>query len=739
LFENSDEAYVVCRRDGEIEVINRKAAGLLNVPWPINGSRANLFKALPEPAAQRMRFLTNRPVSRSEGLDTVRLEAGNQLQHLVDFQMTPLEAGRFLFTIRDASRRHRLESHAQRLITAVDATPDAFFLTDAHLNISFVNPAFNQHTGYNIEETLGQKADFLRAPSEAGHVAEYLQAVNDGREWKGVLINLRKDGTTYSVETAISPIYDKDGVFLGYVACERDITAKQQLQHELCFERDFAQSIINSLEAAVYTVDCNFRLTHANDGWKRLGAEHGGMVVKDAPRLGTVIFDYLPDLAKKEGLQKLCRLVLESGQSHEMNLAAGHDQHWQVRISPRYADKKISGLILHITDQSKLHDLQKQLYQAQKMEILGTLASGVAHDFNNLLQAIRGNVSLVLLESQVPEAFRQRLEQIDRAACAASEISQQLLTFSRATDERVAVLDFNQIIREATQLARRSFRGNVQVELKFTAQPAKVKIDATRASQLLLNLCLNAQDAMPDGGSLSVINRIVKLTEMQTAKTGSPLNADFLLCSVVDTGKGISPKVLPHIFDAFFTTKEKGKGTGLGLSIAQRVANEAGGFIEVESQMGIGTAFHIYLPVAHEALTSDKKPEKTKLACGTGRLLVVDDMDLVRDFTESFLRRAGYQVKSACDALKALELLEKEKVPFDLVLTDYDMPGMSGMELIEEIRGRWPTIKFVLVSGFMEDAFRKRSQEMGVKLLNKPFTIQQAVGTINELLESERK
>jgi CheY-like chemotaxis protein len=257
-----------------------------------------------------------------------------------------------------------------------------------------------------------------------------------------------------------------------------------------------------------------------------------------------------------------------------------------------------------------------------------------------------------------------------------------------------------------------------------------VLVDSTRCNQALLNLCVNAQDAMPDGGKLTIAGRLVRLNAAQAEKNHGSVGQEFARCSVTDTGTGIPPEIRDRIFDPFFTTKEKGKGTGLGLPIVRRVVEEAGGFIELETAPGCGTTFHLHFPVAQEAPAAQPAPAQRGINHGAGRVLVVEDMDLLRDFTCSFLQTAGMTVLVAADAREAIAILESEKSPPDLLFTDFAMPGMNGLELIEYAAVRWPKMRRVLASGCLDEAVANRLAELEVCVIAKPYEMRAAADTI---------
>src|SRR6185437_7759462 len=261
LFEASADAQMVCRADGTVEQFNPRAARLFNLnPFRDEGT-FSVFKILGSPADKKLAAIWQRGLSRTDTLYSVSVSQASGQDSLVDLELVPLGDDFTLLTFKEASRRLRLESHVQRLVTAIDATPDVFFVTDSAFRITFVNPAFQTSTGYNIEEVLGRTDDFLREPAEAEKVTAYRECVARGQEWIGELVNRRRDGTTYYVEVTISPICDIASRFIGYVACERDVTVRKQLQNELRVKTDFIQSILKSLDDAIYRLDCDFCLT----------------------------------------------------------------------------------------------------------------------------------------------------------------------------------------------------------------------------------------------------------------------------------------------------------------------------------------------------------------------------------------------------------------------------------------------------------------------------------------------
>ena len=503
--------------------------------------------------------------------------------------------------------------------------------------------------------------------------------------------------------------------------------------------RDFARSILNPLDAVIYTMDRDLCLTSINCGWQKMPLSHGGLQLDRAPEAGRSFLDYVGEPARRVEVREILASVLATGLSREFQTASADRRYWAVRISPWVKHEEIIGLVYAVTDQTSYRELQNQLFHAQKMETIGTLAAGVAHDFNNLIQAVRGNVDLLRLEPQMPPDLMPHLQQIEQAARRAADITRQLLAFSHSSSESITVFDFNELTQEAMQLTRRTLHRATEVRLQLADRPLKVRMDATRAHQMLLNLCVNAQDAMPGGGQLTISNSLVHLTPEQSARTGRPVGTAFLRCSVEDTGVGIPPEMQRRIFDAFFTTKAVGKGTGLGLSIVHCVITQAGGFIEMTSTVGEGTTFHIHLPIVTcdvtlaEAFGPPARPQ------GSGRLLVVDDEELIRQFNERVLEASGFEVVLANNGEEALmKLLQDTEQTIDVLLTDYHMPRVNGIDLIQRARSIRPDLHCVLVTGYLEDAKRQRVEQVfKARILQKPYSIGEAVDLIAEIMGAE--
>jgi nitrogen-specific signal transduction histidine kinase/ActR/RegA family two-component response regulator len=389
-----------------------------------------------------------------------------------------------------------------------------------------------------------------------------------------------------------------------------------------------------------------------------------------------------------------------------------------------------------VTDPTKLRELERQESQAWKMESVGALAD----DLDNLIQVICGNVSLLSLEPNLSDSMCRKVQKIEQAAAQTSTLTQQLLLLSHASGAKNIVVDFNQVIQEAGQLLQRSVGSRVELKLAPAASCAFVWMDCACARQIVFNLCVNALDAMPNGGCLVLGNRLFKLTSEQAARTLFPPGADFVCCSVSNAGPGMAQKNGNRIFDPCFTTREN--GMELGLTIVRSIVRRMHGFIDVESESGQGTVFKLCMPCAYAS--SEPVPEaasrQSDAPTGRGRILVVDDLDLVLELTVATLSAAGYEAIPAASAEAALEILQTEEAPIDLLFTDYNMKGMNGGQLIEKAAARSPNMKFIMASGFVDETERNHLRKIGrVRILDKPFNMRDATAMIAKALASNQE
>jgi two-component system, cell cycle sensor histidine kinase and response regulator CckA len=392
---------------------------------------------------------------------------------------------------------------------------------------------------------------------------------------------------------------------------------------------------------------------------------------------------------------------------------------------------RMIGTVQDATDRRHLED---QLRQSQKMEAIGRLAGGIAHDLNNALTAIAGYAELAYNELPANDAARIDVEEIRRAAARAGSVTRQLLAFSRKRLLEPRVFDLNETVESIARLLSRLLGGDVRLRTELTSGPLEVLGDPGQVEQALINLAVNARDAMPNGGQLSVTTAR-DIVEAERARGYVPMPAgEYILLQVADTGHGMSPDTMAHVFEPFFTTKEPGKGTGLGLSMVYGTMKQIGGFIFVDSEANRGTRFQLFFPPAPAgARRAAAAPSRPAAARASGAVLIVEDEAPVRNLVASALRHEGYELIVAASADEALEIAAARAAPIDLLLTDATMPGRSGVELAALLTARLPAMRVIIMSGYNEETLA--AAPAGVDLLQKPFTPLELRRRIREALE----
>jgi two-component system cell cycle sensor histidine kinase/response regulator CckA len=398
-------------------------------------------------------------------------------------------------------------------------------------------------------------------------------------------------------------------------------------------------------------------------------------------------------------------------------------------------------VILYAIDATEQKALELKFAQSQKMEAVGQLAGGIAHDFNNVLTAIIGFSDLLLQTHRPTDAAYKDIMNIKQNANRAAGLVRQLLAFSRRQQLQPEILQLGEVLTDLSVLLNRLLGEKIELKILSGRDLWYVRADRTQFEQMVINLAVNARDAMPGGGRLTVRTRNIAERESLKLATVGVVAGEYVLIEVEDTGVGMTPEVMGKIFEPFFSTKEVGKGTGLGLSTVYGIVKQTGGYILPESTPGKGTTFRIYLPRRvvenEEELRSAKasKSERARDLTGTGRVLLVEDEDAVRSFAVRALKRQGYEVLEAATGVEALEVLSKHNGAVDIVVSDVVMPEMDGPTLLKELRKTNPKLKIIFVSGYPDDAFKKGLGEgEQFAFLPKPFTLPQLAAKVKEQL-----
>jgi len=506
-----------------------------------------------------------------------------------------------------------------------------------------------------------------------------------------------------------------------------DLERSQRERHE---GRARLQIMMEKMPAVLWTTDTDLRFTSSmGSGLQTLG-------VRSVEMIGQSLFDYF-------GTQDPDYPPIAAHRRALAGETVTYEFEWEKiifdsHVSPlRDSEGQLLGVIgvaIDVTDRKRLTD---QLRQSQKMQAVGELAGGIAHDFNNLLMVMKGHAEILLDHLSETSPFRHNAEQVQNAAERAASLTRQLLAFSRRQVLHPRVIDLNEVVAGMIQMFSRTIGENIEMSFRPAANLGRVKADPTQMEQILLNLVVNARDAMPDGGRLTIETSNVQLDASTSSKHAGMAPGHYVMLVVSDTGSGIDQATQARIFEPFFTTKGPGKGTGLGLATVYGVVKQSGGFIWVYSELNRGTTFKIYLPeVAEEASATKTELSSHSTPTGHETILFVEDEESVRELVSDYLKAAGYNVLEAIDGEHALQVATAYAEPIHLLVTDVVMPRLSGRELAAKISVERPALKVLFISGYTDDnVFRRGVLEGGAPFLQKPFNLRVLAAKVREVLE----
>ncbi len=518
---------------------------------------------------------------------------------------------------------------------------------------------------------------------------------------------------------------------LGFCLILRDITAAKAAESRLKANQQKFRSLSENAPVVIFTLDAEGLFTYVNPAWENLLGHKSHQV------LGKGLIDFVAEDYRSSStrlLEDICRQRQAiSGVSIQMIRTDGARRLFTMSLAPIEAGtEQCEALVGIAEDVTEERRLELQLFQAQKMEAIGTLAGGIAHDFNNLLMGIQANISLLSLDlAQMPKSL-EKLARIEEQIISGAALTRQLLGYARKGKYRLAPVDLNELIEAALGVIRRT-RKNISIKCRVPDLPVVIDADRSQMEMVLLNLFVNAADAMPDGGCLSVTLQWQNLETadctMRMLKPGR-----YILMEVRDNGIGMTAEVQERIFEPFFTTKELGRGTGLGLASVYGVIKNHGGHIEVESQPGQGTAFSIFLPASGKQTKTGPGPGRGLIG-GSGRILLVDDEHVVLESTRELIAALGYSVIAVESGAEAVEIYQKQSGEIDLVILDMVMPQMNGKQVFDRMKQINPHLKVLVSSGYdMDDACREIISHGSNRFIKKPYTLHQLAAEIAAIL-----
>ena len=521
---------------------------------------------------------------------------------------------------------------------------------------------------------------------------------------------------------------------------------QKQIEERLRKERDKAQQYLDIAEVIMVAINIQGEVTLINKkGCQVLGYKEEKIIGKDW------FNNFLPGRIRDEVREVSLKLLAGEIEPVEyienaVLTKSGRERiiTWHNTILKDEAGNIIGTLSSgnDITETKRAEEekekLESQLLHAQKMEAIGTLAGGIAHDFNNLLQAIHGYSDLLLLDKNKDEPGYRELQEIRSAGRRASELTQQLLTFSQKVESKLRPVDLNHDVKQVEKLLKRTIPKMIRIELHLADKLSTINADPAQMEQVMMNFGVNARDAMPEGGKLVIETENITLDEEYCKKHFGATPGDYVLLTISDTGHGMDKETLEHIFDPFYTTKETGKGTGLGLAMVYGIVKSHNGYIMCYSEPGEGTAFKIYMPaIEQEAELEELKEEKMPNG-GTETILLVDDEENIRELGENTITKFGYKVITAPDGESALELYREKKNKIDLIILDLIMPGMSGRKCLEKLLKINPQTRVLIASGYSVNGPTKEALEAGAKgFIGKPYDIKRMLKAIRETLDKD--
>lgn len=740
--EGMNDAFFLLDDNWKFAFINSTAETLLQKPREDLLGKS-VWREFPEAIGSTFEENYQRAVA--EGCAVRFQEYFPPLEKWFEVSADPTPAGLAVY-FRDVTRQRAQEVQLRLLEAAVSHQNDILLITEAEPiegpdgpNIVYVNDAFERRTGFSREEVIGQTPRMLQGPrTQRDKLDRIRHALENWQPVRSELINYTKSGEEFWLELDIVPLADEKGWFTHWIAVERDITARKQAELALQTNEERFRLVYKAAGSAIWDWDVISGQQWWSDGLRDIFGHN----TDPSGTVPTVWRRHVhpDDMARVNAAVER----LESGRDSSLSL-----QYRFQRADGSWATVEDNAFVLHddagkvcrvlgsMTDISDQRLLEERLRQAQKMEAVGQLTGGVAHDFNNLLTIVLGNSEILEEElSDLPHLqslARMSLDAADRGA----DLTNRLLAFSRKQALEPKVLDVAQLIQGMDGLLRRTLPENIDIEIVRSGGLWKIEADTSQLESALLNLALNARDAMPEGGSLTIEMANTMLDDDYLALETDVKPGQYVVIVVTDTGTGMPPDLLARVFEPFFTTKEVGKGSGLGLSMVFGFVKQSGGHIRIYSELDEGTAIKLYFPRSLAKQESNVTLRSGReINGGTETILVVEDDSAVREYVISQLKVLGYDVLQASTGAEAMEVLN-QKAEIDLLFTDVVMPGgMGGRDLADAARMIRPRIRILFTSGYTENSIVHHGRlDPGIKLLSKPYRRDQLAAKVREALE----
>ena len=644
----------------------------------------------------------------------------------------------FLAVQEDITRRKEAEQalreRDERFRQLADNIKEVFFLQDAHHRETiYINRAYEVIWGRSCESLYRDPQSFVD-PVPAEDRPALFASIEKNREgeYSGDVEFrvVRPDGSVRWILAHAVPVRNEQGEVYRVAGVCTDVTERKKAESELKASEDYHRTILENIGDAVFVADGAGRFLDVNPR----ACELTGYSREEL--LSLSVADTYPPSQRDEARDRIAEVTRGEMTVRERPLLRKDGTERTVEVNARpLPDGRLLSTARDVTERKQL---ELQLRQAQKMEAIGRLAGGVSHDFNNVLTAIFGYVDLLREELPADSPAHQDLAEVRKASERAAALTRQLLAFSRQQVLEPIVLEPNGLIEDFEKMLHRVIGEDVKLRLALAQDVGNVRADSGQLQQVIMNLVVNARDAMPTGGSIILETANAELTE-QYAELHQPVKpGGYVMLAVSDSGTGMTPEIKARIFEPFFTTKEKGKGTGLGLSTVYGIVKQSGGYIWAYSEVGRGTTFKIYLPRVDAPAEPLTKPKETGSLAGTETILLAEDDAILRPLARELLRKLGYTVLEGEDADSALAAARAHEGPIHLLVADVVMPGPSGRELARHLAAIRPRTKVLYISGYTDNAIVHHGMlEPGLHFLQKPFTPAVLARKVRDVLDAE--
>lgn len=740
--ETINEGFITLNPAWRVTYVNRKAIDILG--WPQDaGDGQQITDLSPQFEGSELHVLLQGVmVSGGTARRTILRPNGHQWLE-VSAHAVPEGVAMYL---RDVTEERARDAQLRLLEAAVSRQNDTLIITDVATGkdadsprIQYVNDAFRRMTGYRTDEVIGRTLHFLQGPKTSrAELTRIRDALLARQPIRVELINYGKDGREYWVELDIASFADASGQVTHHVAVERDITERKQAEEQTAIMDERFKQVVMATNDVIWDIDLRTKSVWFN--------EAGLTMFVQMPTGRDFTVDDWAELTHPEDRERVIQKAVQTiaGTGAEL-----FDEYRLRKLDGSYAHVVSRGRVIRdaagvplrvvgaLIDETERRELDRRLRSAQRLEAVGQLTGGIAHDFNNLLTVILGNAELLSERLADQPNLKQMADVTLRAATSGAELTERLLAFASRKPLVARGLDANALVRGMKSLLARTLPERIVVEIATADPVGNIVADASQLENAILNLTLNARDAMPRGGTIFLTTANISMTEEDAARTLDAAPGDYVEIAVADTGTGMTPEVLSRAFEPFFTTKESGKGTGLGLSMVYGFARQSGGFLRIDTRPGHGTRIGLCLP-RNKAPTEQSAAPAVGDALALGgneHILVVDDEPLVRENVGNMLRRLGFRVSLAGTCDEALALLSAD-MSVDLLFSDVVMPGdMGGRELVEAALRIRPGLPALFTSGHSNSALGPDGHILpGVPLLAKPFHLRDLATAVRRAL-----